>query len=159
MNFLQAVEKKDLINIAVALYQGVDIECTDATLSRPLHIATLQGHSDIIQILIKCKADINAQNIFGWTPLHLAVYNQRHNIVKLLKEHQADTRIRDVEGRIPDQIDVDLETGELFIWRPEYHAIFCLSEDKLVIEYLMLFYNLHAFLPREILFLIFQLLI
>ena len=39
----------------------------------PLHSAVSAGHTEIVQLLIALKADVNAANSSGQTPLHYAV--------------------------------------------------------------------------------------
>ncbi|KAJ8983840.1 hypothetical protein NQ317_016445 [Molorchus minor] len=35
----------------------------------PLHVASAKGYSDVMKILFQCAADIDAQDIDGWTPI------------------------------------------------------------------------------------------
>lgn len=42
------------------------------------------------RILLQCGADIDKQDIDGWTPLHAAAYWGQKDVVKLLAENLAD---------------------------------------------------------------------
>ena len=35
----------------------------------PLHEAAMEGHREIVELLIAAGADVNAKNNWGWTPL------------------------------------------------------------------------------------------
>ena len=44
------------------LNQGADIDARDEAQNTALHLATRQGHQDIMHLLIAHGADVNAQN-------------------------------------------------------------------------------------------------
>ena len=50
----------------------------------PLHSAVSAGHTEIVQILISLKADVNAANSSGQTPLHYAVGLLLHQLLHQL---------------------------------------------------------------------------
>lgn len=68
---------------------------------RPLHIATVEGHSEIIMHLVSSGANINAKGMYGWTPLHLAVRFNRIDTVKLLLNLKADPGVKMDWGNTP----------------------------------------------------------
>ncbi len=53
----------------------------------PLHWAALKGESDVVELLLNNKADINAKNKRGQTPLHVAALNDNKELVDLLRQH------------------------------------------------------------------------
>jgi len=55
----------------------------------PLHLAALEGLSDVAGHLIDQKADINAKSESGITPLHLAALCGHLDIVKKLTQSRA----------------------------------------------------------------------
>ncbi|XP_070564461.1 uncharacterized protein [Ptychodera flava] len=81
--------KENLVHIAII----ADYEST------PLHVASVEGHLDIAQVLIKHGARINAMDKNGWTPLHHAVYEGHVPIIKLLLESKAATDIETTDGK------------------------------------------------------------
>lgn len=67
---------------------GVDIQ-NDITHHTPLHVASMDGNTGMMELLISKHANINAK-AYGVTPLELAVeYNQPLSVETLLK-HNAD---------------------------------------------------------------------
>jgi len=48
--------------------QGVAVENTEI----PLHLAAMQGSTEMCALLIKYGADVNKRDGRGWTPLHVA---------------------------------------------------------------------------------------
>nr|WBF70808.1 putative ankyrin repeat protein [Megavirus caiporensis] len=71
----------------------------------PLMIACINkkkcDNIGIIKLLIKCGADVNAQNNNGTTPLMMASYYTKHydkNVVQLLLENKADPNIQRNDG-------------------------------------------------------------
>ena len=70
----------------------------------PLHSAAFHGDSEMVQVLLKYKADVHARNIEGITPLHFTAQNDyggrinplsSSNVARLLLEHGADVNARD----------------------------------------------------------------
>ncbi len=67
----------------------------------PLHVAALWGHVDIVQMLLKHKADPNAHNNAGMAPLHGAAMAGHMEVVQLLLEHGAEVNAADNIGNTP----------------------------------------------------------
>ncbi len=85
---------------------------------RPLHIAAVEGYSEIVRYLVTFGADINGKGMYGWAPLHMAVkFNQTH-IIKLLLRLKADPDIRMDWGNTPlhnAAYEGSVEIADLFI--------------------------------------------
>ncbi|WP_341815515.1 ankyrin repeat domain-containing protein [Wolbachia endosymbiont (group B) of Idaea biselata] len=60
-----------------------------------LMIAAENGHTNIVEILLKKGADVNKKDSYGPTALHLAAKNGHTNIVEILVEKGADVNVRD----------------------------------------------------------------
>ena len=79
----------------------------------PLHIAVVEGHSEIVQYLISSGADINCKGMYRWSPLHLAVKFNQADIANLLLNNKADPNFKMDWGNTPlhtaaytDQIEI-----------------------------------------------------
>lgn len=56
----------------------------------PLFIASAKGHVNIVELLLKNGADINAKEKRGWTPIMAAVQNENNaSVVQILLKHEA----------------------------------------------------------------------
>ncbi|KAF7505373.1 hypothetical protein GJ744_000994 [Endocarpon pusillum] len=64
--------------------EGVNINVTNEFRETPLHRASWHGNEEIVKALLKHKADINIQDVDGWTPLYNAAMTDRVSIVNLL---------------------------------------------------------------------------
>ena len=69
----------------------------------PILFATDRGHHEILEMLLKYKANINKVGD-GWTALHAATYNGDVDMLELLLQHNADPNIIDIDGLIPSYI-------------------------------------------------------
>ncbi|MEJ2780413.1 ankyrin repeat domain-containing protein [Stygiolobus sp. CP850M] len=100
---LEAAEFGDLIKVQTALEKGANPNTETLLTGRrtPLHKAPLNGHVEIVRVLLKRGADPNAKDNYGSTPLHEAAKEGHVEIVKLMLERGADPRIADNGGCIP----------------------------------------------------------
>jgi ankyrin repeat protein len=65
-----------------------------------LHLAAMNGHLEIVKLLLEHGADVNAKTKegYGYTALHSAASNGHLEIVKLLLEHGADVNAKTKYG-------------------------------------------------------------
>jgi uncharacterized protein len=90
----------------------VDI-CTDNGMTS-LHMASWQGHLDIVQYLVEQGADVNKADKRAWTPLHCAAMNKRDPDdyrSYLVKKQQVDlVEYLLQKGAEPNKVNEDNQT-------------------------------------------------
>lgn len=60
----------------------------------PLHAAAENGHEEIVRLLLREEADVNAKDSEGLTPLHLAALKGQVNVFRLLLNGGADINMK-----------------------------------------------------------------
>ncbi len=92
----QAVVSQKIDAVKELLQGSVEIDLSDKLGRTPLHYAAFGGNTEIIELLLKKGANINAIDTSKqWTPLFFAVFMNRPDAVKLLIDHGADDMIKD----------------------------------------------------------------
>lgn len=81
------------------LYQKVDVELTEKTFSwTPLHVACVDGHLSIVELLLEAGADISKPDASGWTGREHAALRGHMAIAKLLAEEGPDDTDSETSG-------------------------------------------------------------
>ncbi|XP_042689678.1 ankyrin repeat and SAM domain-containing protein 1A isoform X5 [Centrocercus urophasianus] len=70
--------------LACSIWRGPNVNCVDSTGYTPLHHAALNGHKDVVEVLLRNDALTNVADCKGCYPLHLAAWKGDADIVKLL---------------------------------------------------------------------------
>ncbi|XP_041712219.1 ankyrin repeat and SAM domain-containing protein 1A isoform X5 [Coregonus clupeaformis] len=68
----------------LSIWRGPNVNCVDSTGYTPLHHAALNGHSEIVEALLRNEALTNIADNKGCYPLHLAAWKGDQQIVRLL---------------------------------------------------------------------------
>ena len=71
------------------LAKGCAVEAEDSTDLGPLHLAAINGRTDVCRLLLESGADLNAPSFMD-TPLHVAARRGREEVARLLIEAGAD---------------------------------------------------------------------
>ncbi|KAL8612705.1 hypothetical protein ACOMHN_025356 [Nucella lapillus] len=141
-SFSQEAERGNLEGITKA-YQADPrrLQTENAKGQRPLHVAAVKGHLDIVQFLIKEHADLDATDCHGDTALHCAVQQNHPQIVEALLQAGADDSILNESHMAPLHIasdknfveivevmakhpDIDLNIGGAFGMTPLHYCSF-----------------------------------
>ncbi|KAM6185086.1 ankyrin repeat and SAM domain-containing protein 1A [Rhynchocyon petersi] len=78
---------------AICIWRGPNVNCVDSTGYTPLHHAALNGHKDVVEVLLRNDALTNVADCKGCYPLHLAAWKGDAQIVRLLI-HQGPSHTR-----------------------------------------------------------------
>ena len=87
----------------------VDARSTNAMKNTPLHAATAGRKTELVNLLLDEKADVNARQEGGWTALHAAAQNGDRDIVEMLVAHGADLKARADNNQ--NALDLALQKG------------------------------------------------
>ena len=111
--FVAALQARHLQTATFLHDNGADLNPRGYIGNTPLHSAALYANSEMVQILLKYKADVHARNDDGSSPLHFAsrgvIILENTSIVSLLLsnigrqllEHGADVNARDNKRSTP----------------------------------------------------------
>ena len=80
----------DIKTVALLRSRKVLISMQKTRGDTPLHEAAYHGQTEVLELLLKQGADINAKDRFGKTPLHWAAKNGKTEVVELLLKNGAD---------------------------------------------------------------------
>ena len=101
---LAALARRHL-DLARILHQnGSPVDLLGNSQRTPLHSAAIVGDSEIVQVLLDWKLDINAKDAYGWTPLYSALLDRPPNyfeVLQLLLDHGADPNAQMSDGSTP----------------------------------------------------------
>lgn len=89
-SLLNASAAGDTQKVLLLLQEGHHVdEAVPLIGTRPLMLAAAYGHVETIKALLDAGADVNAQDVTGWTPLHAGAYKGDAAVVSLLLAHGA----------------------------------------------------------------------
>ncbi|CAG2241463.1 ANKRD49 [Mytilus edulis] len=77
------------------------IKSCDDDMYTPLHRACYNGHVDMVKLLIRKNADVNAKTSDGWQPIHSAARWNQSDVIQVLLEHNADINSQTNGGQTP----------------------------------------------------------
>ena len=90
-----------------------DLDIADNAGNTPLQIASLEGHAEVVKILLGAGCDTACKNIDLDTPLIDAVENGHLDVVRLLLKAGLDPRQSNAKGEEPlDLLDLSDDNGE-----------------------------------------------
>ena len=96
--FIDAARFDDFNEVINMLRVGVPVNSQDKDGYSALYWAVFNDNTDVVDMLISKKADVNVRNSHYWTPLHAAAHNSITEMVKFLLQNGAEPSIRNNRG-------------------------------------------------------------
>ncbi|GFY68105.1 ankyrin-3 [Trichonephila inaurata madagascariensis] len=87
---LHRAAEKGQTGLVIMLIKKIDLGLKTDFGVTPLHVAADNGHLEVVKILIRSGADVNARTVSDSTPLHSAVQSGDEEIVECLLRHGAE---------------------------------------------------------------------
>ena len=104
----EAASKGNIEAVKRHLATGTDVDVKGGWMViTPLHMAALNGHKEIVELLIAKGADINAKDDSEWTPLHWAADEGHKEVAEFLIAEGADVNAKAEDGETP--LDATIE--------------------------------------------------
>ena len=99
-DLISAAKIGSVAEISALLDRGVDVNASDKDGVTALMVASFNGHSEAVNLLLSKRADVNAKTSdYGQTALRLASQHGHIEIVKLLLAAHADINATDKDGK------------------------------------------------------------
>ncbi|KAG8006161.1 Arf-GAP with coiled-coil, partial [Nibea albiflora] len=95
---IQAVSANALAACEFLLQNGANVNQADSNGRRPLHHATILGHTGLVCLFLKRGADYNAKDKNQKDPITIAVDNANADIVTLLRIAKMNKEMREMDG-------------------------------------------------------------
>jgi excisionase family DNA binding protein len=93
------VDEGDFAALKSLIDSGADVNARSSDGWTPLMLATIKGHTEMVEALLKNGADSNARNRKGWTALMFAVSMSDADTIRILLRAGANINARDKEGK------------------------------------------------------------
>ena len=77
------------------------VNCINSDGFTPLHQAVSEGHSALVEVLIKFGAQVDARTNNFRTPLHIACLRGNLTVIQVLVQNGADINAKDIGGNTP----------------------------------------------------------
>ncbi|KAI8513302.1 Unconventional myosin-XVI [Branchiostoma belcheri] len=112
--FRRAVEEGDVQTVRRGLHAGRDVNQRFPWLDggTALHLASVNGKTGVVELLIQHGADVGARDKNDRTALHETSRNGQTGVVELLIQHGADVGARDKDGRTALHVHVASVNGQ-----------------------------------------------
>ena len=105
---IEASKVGNLAEVIDLITSGENVNTITSYNTTPLHWSSINGHKDIVEVLLAGGANINATDSDDNTPLHLASENGHEDIVEVLLAGGANVNATDSDDNIIDVLSVNL---------------------------------------------------
>jgi ankyrin repeat protein len=94
----------------------IDVDVVDRKNRTPLYLAAITGDLDIVELLLRYNAYVDARSVKGWRPLHNAARSGYWEMVELLVAYGASVNVWDNDGYSPLDMAEGDDVREFLIW-------------------------------------------
>lgn len=109
-----AVDRIDVLEFLFEIFgEELDVNSANSKGVTPVHVAAMEGHVRVIELLVSKGGDPEAVDSGGWTPLHFAAWRGHPKAVECLLERADTKRVRDKEGRTPFSVAAECGHAQL----------------------------------------------
>ena len=114
---LEASRRGDLETVEAIMKLGADYKNARGEGDwAPLHMAAIEGHDQVVELLLANGADANVRDLENSTPLHYAANKSHLNTTEILLRYGADVNAKDDEGETPLRLSQAMQLNE---WEAE----------------------------------------
>ncbi len=97
------------------MQRGADFEATTSMMRSPLHMASIRGDFQLVDLLLSCGAFVNCKDIDSNTPLHFASRIGSERLVEYLLLKKADCTIKNSFNESPLDIVCNIQVYKIFL--------------------------------------------
>ena len=109
---LHMVSKIGDVKLVQFILENVNSPMYDQHGRTPIHFAALNGHSEVVKIIINFTEIPNVADLYGMTPIHLATKNGHANVVQVLTPCSS-WNLLDFNGTTPIHVAAQLNRVEI----------------------------------------------
>ncbi|KAK2142032.1 hypothetical protein LSH36_1002g01000 [Paralvinella palmiformis] len=129
-SYLNAARRGNLEEVQQCLgRRNSDVNATNITNLSAIHLATKEGHIEVVRELLHQNANVNQTTPKGNTPLHIAAMHGQTDVTKLLLENGAHINAKSKFGFTPLYLAVMEQKEETVSLLLEYGADNTIAPD------------------------------
>lgn len=113
---IEVASRGDLTAVEQYQIRGADLNAGDYDHRMPLHLASAEGHANVVEFLLSHGANVNAKDRWGSTPLNDAIRNGHNAIKDILKKYggvEGSNDFKQISAELPVSVTSDVTA---FIW-------------------------------------------
>ena len=92
---------KDIKGVLCWINENDDVDIEESSGGTLLTHAAMDGHTEVVKLLLKKKANVNARGRGGFTALHNAAQKGHLEIVQMLLDNKADINVKNERDVTP----------------------------------------------------------